>query len=185
MKPLCLFILSTAICGMSQIARAECGFSAEECKNPEVTAAAETPAPEAEGHSFLHKLLFYIPNRVLDVFDIVRLRVRVGPGVAVGVRATKVAQAYVGTYASVYAGLPGPRRRPLPKLPVGLESYNGVAVSLAEATASGGIGPDYSPTEFGISVHPLIFGLDIGLDPLEVVDFAAGILFVDIEDDDL
>ena len=50
--------------------------------------AAEPAAvePEQPKHGFGHKLLFYIPNRVLDVFDFVRLRVRVGPGLAVGAR---------------------------------------------------------------------------------------------------
>ena len=48
----------------------------------------QQPAPaERQGHSLAHTLLFYIPNRVLDAVDIVRLRVRVGPGVALGARA--------------------------------------------------------------------------------------------------
>jgi len=165
---------------------------AEDKAAPEAQAVAEAPKDKSpaveekdEGHSFGHKLLLYIPNRILDVLDIVRLRVRVGPGLAAGVRATKIAQAYVGTYASVYVGLPGPRLRPFPKLPVGLESYNGVALSVLDATASGGIGPDYSPTEFGFSVQPLIFGLDLGIDPWEILDFATGLLMIDLRDDDL
>ena len=138
-----------------------------------------------EGHSFLVGTLLYIPNRVLDLFDIVRLRVRVGPGIAVGARVTEVAQAYVGTYASVYAGLPGPRLRQTPKLPIGLESHNGASVSVVDATADGGIGPDYSPTEIGAGFQLAIIGIDIGIDPVEIVDFAAGILTIDLRDDDL
>jgi len=140
---------------------------------------------DQEGHSFIVGTLLYIPNRVLDILDIFRLRVRVGPGIAVGVRATKVAQAYLGTYASVYAGLPGPRLRSFPKSPVGLESNNGASLSVVDATVGGGIGPDYSPTEFGAGLHLAIIGFDFGIDPLEIVDFATGILTIDIREDDL
>jgi hypothetical protein len=142
-------------------------------------------AEDQDGHSFLVGTLLYIPNRVLDILDIIRLRVRVGPGIAVGVRATKVAQAYLGTYASVYAGLPGPRLRSFPKSPIGLESNNGVSLSVVDATVGGGIGPDYSPTEFGAGLHLGIIGFDFGIDPLEIVDFATGILTIDVREDDL
>jgi len=151
-------------------------------------ASEETPPPETvsePSHGFGHKLLFYIPNRILDVFDFMRLRVRVGPGFAVGVRATKLLSAFVGGYSSIYAGLPGPRLAPVVKWPIGLENYAGVGVSLADATAGGNFGPNYSNTEFEVSVHPLIIGFDIGVDPVEVLDLALGFLFIDIRGDDL
>lgn len=157
------------------------------CAEQPVQAASPSQqnATADTGNSLGHKLLLYVPNRVLDALDIVRLRARVGPGLAVGVRATKVASAYIGSYAAIYAGLPGPRLRPTVKLPVGLESYSGVDVSLAEATVSGGIGPDYSFTEFGLSVHLLLLGLDVGLDPWEVVDLVTGLVLIDLRGDDL
>jgi hypothetical protein len=127
----------------------------------------------------------YIPNRLLDVLDVVRLRVRVGPGLAVDARATKVASAFVGSYASVYVGLPGPRNRPLPKLPIGLESRTGVQASVADATISAGLDPDYGPAEIGLGVQALIVGVDVGVEPLEFVDLLAGIFFIDLTGDDL
>jgi hypothetical protein len=142
-------------------------------------------AKESEDHSFLVGAALYVPNRVLDLLDIFRLRVRVGPGVAAGVRATEVASAYAGTYASVYAGLPGPRLRQTPKLPVGLESHNGVSASVFDATADGGIGPDYSSTEFGGGIQAGILGLDFGIDPVEIADFVVGIFTLDLREDDL
>ncbi len=149
-------------------------------------APAPQPAPaEQQGHSLAHKLVFYIPDRVLDVVDIVRLRVRVGPGVALGARATEVFSGYLGSYASVYAGLPGPRLKPTVKLPIGFESLSGVGVSVANATISGGIGPDYSFTEFGVSAQLLIVGFDVGIDPWEIVDFATGLFTIDPRGDDL
>lgn len=149
-------------------------------------APAPQPAPaEQQGHSLAHKVLLYIPNRVLDALDIVRLRVRVGPGVALGARATELLSGYLGSYVSIYAGLPGPRQKPTVKLPIGFESLSGVGVSVANATISGGIGPDYSFTEFGVGAQVLIVGFDVGIDPWEIVDFAAGLATVDLRGDDL
>jgi hypothetical protein len=127
----------------------------------------------------------YIPNIVLDLFDVVRLRVRVGPGIAADVRATKLASVFVGSYGSVYAGLPGPRNRPEPKLPFGLESRSGVQVSVVDGTADSDIGPDYGPTEVGLGVQALIVGVDVGVEPLELLDFVAGIFFIDLRADAL
>ncbi len=138
-----------------------------------------------EGHSFLVGTLLYIPNRVLDLLDIFRLRLRVGPGLAAGVRATKVAQVYAGSYATVFAGLPGPRMRSTPKLPFGLESHSGASLSVIDATVDGGIGPDFSPTEFGAGLQLAIVGFEFGIDPVEIADFATGILTIDLRDDDL
>jgi hypothetical protein len=148
-------------------------------------AAEEQEARTTKSHGVLHKVAMYIPNRVLDVFDIVRFRVRVGPGVAVDARATKVVSAFVGSYASVYAGLPGPRNRPFPKFPIGLESRNGVQASVVDATVSGGIDPDYGPAEIGVGVQALIVGLDVGVEPLEIIDLLAGFLFINLTNDDL
>lgn len=149
--------------------------------------AIETAVMEQEEtkHGFGHKLLFYIPNRVLDVFDFVRLRLRVGPGIAVGVRVTKPISVFVGGYASVFVGLPGPRMAPVVKFPVGIENYSGIGVSLADATTKGKHGPGYSPTEIGAGFQLILFGLDFGLDPIEVLDLATGFIFIDIRGDDL
>ena len=138
-----------------------------------------------ESTSVTHKILLYIPNRIFDLLDIVRARVRVGPGIGVGVRVTKPLQLFVGTYTSVFAGLPGPRQDAEIPIPVGLESHNGADISLLEMSVDGGIGPDYSPAEIGVSAQVLIVGADIGFDPLEIVDFAAGLVFLDLVGDDL
>lgn len=145
----------------------------------------ETDQQESSEHSVLHKVILYIPNRVFDLIDIFRARIEVGPGLAAGARASKVAQAYVGTHSSVYFGLPGPRRSETIPLPFGLESHNGVALGPIDATANLWLGPEYSPTEVGATIHPFIFGIDFGIDPVEIADFAVGILGFDIRDDDI
>ncbi|MCC6932033.1 MAG: hypothetical protein IT292_02095 [Deltaproteobacteria bacterium] len=157
---------------------------AQETEEPTRDIQQEVEPEEDNDHSIAYTLLMYLPNRVLDAFDIVRARVRVGPGVAIGVRLTDVADFYLGSYVSIWAGLPGPRQRQLPRLPLGLESYNGVEISLAKATTGVGMDPAYSFSEVGISLQPLFCGFDVGFDPWEIVDFVGGIFFLDLADDD-
>ena len=155
--------------------------AADEFTTPHNQQQQEEARPE---HSVAHKVLLYIPNRVVDFVDIFRLRVRVGPGVAVGARATKYVQAYFGSYGALYAGLPGARRRVMPRSPIGLETNTGITVSVLDATIDGGFGPEYSPTEIGAGVHLAVVGVDVGIDPWEIVDFVAGIFTLGVRDDD-
>ncbi len=137
-----------------------------------------------EEHSFAHRVLWYLPNRFLDVTDLVRARLRVGPGAAIDARATKFIRAGLGSYLSVYAGLPGPRQRTTPRSPIGLEAYSGVSLSVAEASFKTGYEPDYSPSEVGIGFQLLILGIDVGIDPLEVGDLVTGLVGIDLVGDD-
>jgi hypothetical protein len=139
---------------------------------------------QGAGPSLVHRIALYVPNRVFDVLDLVRLRARVGLGTAVGVRATEAADFFIGSYAAVYAGLPGPRGRRIPRLPVGLESLSGVEVSAADLSSGFGAGPDYTATEFGLGFQAYLVGLDIGVDPMEAVDLVLGLLLLDLRDDD-
>ena len=66
---------------------------------------APTATPEKVEHGALHILLLYLPNRVLDILDVARLRARVGPGMAADVRVTKAGDLFLGTYASVDGGI--------------------------------------------------------------------------------
>lgn len=150
--------------------------------------AAPPEAAEAEeGASVAHRLLLYVPNRMLDLIDPVRLRARVGPGAAVGARVTELADLYVGSYAALWAGLPGPRGRgrSLPRLPVGVGHRTGVELGPADLAPGAGVGPDFTATEVGVELHPLLVGLQVGFDPMEIVDLAAGFLLLDPRDDDL
>ena len=135
-------------------------------------------------HSIFHQIILYVPNRILDLIDIARARVRVGPGVAAVVRITEYAQLNLGSYGAVFAGLPGPRMGVTPRLPLGMEVYTGAAFSVFEASVTGGVGPEYSPTEIGVGVHAGIIGADAGIDPVEIADFFAGFALIDLRDDD-
>lgn len=176
-------------CAATPAARAPLGASpwlsgALAGEGPPAAWQDEQPEAETSGGSVLYGVLLYIPNRILDVFDVVRARVRLGPGVAFDARATEYADFFAGTYGTVYVGLPGPRGRVLPRLPVGLESRTGIEVSVADATLEGPIGPDYGEFEFGLGLQVLLVGVDVGVEPVELVDLVLGFFTVDIENDD-
>jgi len=151
---------------------------------PESEAAGAPSAVHAaadEGHGVGHTLLFYIPNRIFDVFDIVRARVRVGPGFGFTARATELADVKFGSWVAIYAGIHGPRSEPSIPWPIGLETYAGVGVSVLEVEADE---LHYGRTEFGLGLHLLLVGFDLGLDPLEIADFAVGLFTLDLVHDD-
>lgn len=156
-------------------------------KNPATGTADSEPVgiEDEDSHSIWMKALLYLPNRVLDLFDIFRIRGRVGPGLAGDVRVTKFANIFAGTYVSAYAGLPGPRMRKIPRSPLGLESMNGVRLGILDGSTGLAMGPEYSPTEIGLGAHLGIVGADVGIDPMEIADFFTGIFLIDLRDDDL
>lgn len=120
----------------------------------------------------------------MDLLDIFRFRVRLGPGFAAGVRITDFGSFYCGDYYSVYAGLPGPRYPRLIRLPVGAECLRGVVFCGINATDDTLYGPEYGPTEVAAGLHLGLVGVDAGVDPMEFADFLSGFFFFDLEGDD-
>jgi hypothetical protein len=155
----------------------------------EATAPAESdpavaPAVKPARPSWGHRILWYLPNRMLDLFDMVRLRARAGPGIAINLRMTDHVNLYAGQYKSVYVGLPGPRRAPTWPTVVGFERERGLIVMGVDATDDWPDEPDYKPTEIVLGAHVLLVGCDIGVDPLEMADFLGGFIFRDPVKDD-
>lgn len=104
---------------------------------PPLIAAPNREAPlevETEKPAWGKRLLWYIPNRVMDLFDMVRLRVKAGPGLSAHVRVTDFASFYVGGHKTVYAGLPGPRYPASVRSPLGLERQKGLVVMGVDAS---------------------------------------------------
>ena len=149
---------------------------------PVALAKEVAPTPQ---HSFGHKVLFYVPNRFLDVVDLLRARLRGGPGLAFGLRATDYASIFAGSYNTYYLGLPGPRYPHRWRSPIGKEKYRGISVGKVDATDENPWEPDYTPTEFDLSLQLLILGVDLGTDPVEWWDLLAGVLTFDPRGDDL
>ncbi len=146
------------------------------------TSAAEATPEKKRDRSWIGAILFYLPNRVFDLTDIVRARVRLALGVAVQARATKLVSANVGSYGGLYAGLHGPRGKRRIPWPAGFEGYTGISASVAKV---GTDGPYYGPTEVGAGFQVLVFGVDLGVAPLEVLDFIVGFIGVDLRNDDI
>ena len=145
-----------------------------------VSALAEEA--ESSGKSFGHRLLFYIPNRIFDVFDLVRARVRVGPGLAVDARVTKYGDLYAGGYSTLFVGIHGPRTKPRIPWPIGFEARAGIkATSLADVATKG---PTYGYGEVGVGFQAAIVGVDVGADVVEVLDLVLGLFFIDLTGDD-
>ncbi|MFH0943757.1 MAG: hypothetical protein V2A76_01050 [Planctomycetota bacterium] len=80
-------------------------------------------------------ILLYLPNRVFDILDIVRARLRVGPGWSFSVRATELLDLnMVGAHATVFVGLRGPGHEPRIPWPFGVETMECLEASLADST---------------------------------------------------
>ena len=130
------------------------------------------------------RILWYAPNRVLDLLDIFRLRLRIGPGLAANFRITDFGAFYVGSYQSVYVGLPGPRHPHVLRPPVGLESLRGIVMAGVDATDDTPHGPEYGAAEIDVGLHLLLVGGEAGVDAVEIGDFLGGWIGMDPMEDD-
>jgi len=138
----------------------------------------EAGGEEASGGT-LKTILLYLPNRVLDLFDVLRFGVNVGPGVAAQAKATDAASATFVSRTSAGAGLQGLRHLPVM---FGVEAAAGVGPITGGGTA--GVGWYQSPTDVRLELHPLLAGAHAAVDPVEIADFLLGFLTLDLRDDD-
>ena len=146
---------------------------------------ADVPEGEgAERPSLGTRLLWYAPNRVMDLLDVFRLRLREGPCLAANFRMTDYGAFYVGRYDSIYAGLPGPRSPHRLRWPVGMESLHGAVIAGVDATDDTRHGPEYGAAEIDVGVQLLLAGAEAGVDAAEIGDFIGGLLLFDPRGDD-
>jgi hypothetical protein len=145
---------------------------------------AELEDEVKESQSVGMKLLLYLPNRVFDIFDIVRARVRIGPGLSIGARTTEEGVIKVGAYRSVWLGLHGSRGEPKVPWPVGLEGSQGNRVLFMGEVKPSPNAPNYEFDEIALSGQAAVAGAAVGFSISELFDFALGFLFIDISDDD-
>ncbi len=139
----------------------------------------EEPESEPES-SVLGTILLYLPNRVLDVAEIVRAGVNVGPGIGVDAEVTKLVGARAMTRTSAGVGYEGLRRIPIN---LSSEHYVGVGPLTPEASA----GPQWyrGPADVRAEVHLLLVGVHAAVDTFAILDFVVGLVGLDPEDDDL
>jgi hypothetical protein len=139
--------------------------------------AEESPAEDAPG--ILTRVVCYIPNRVLDFLDIIRLRAKVGPGLGAGVRVTDYTAFYAGSENSSWLGIPSERQAPW-----GRDQRHGLVLLGVDASDDLPHPPNYGTTEVGGSVHLVFVGVDAGIDLVELGDFFIGFFGLDPRGDD-
>lgn len=141
---------------------------------------AAAPAKERERYP----ILCYIPNRIFDVLDILRVRVRIGPGFSIGARATEAVDLFFGAHKTFYLGLRGSRGKAEIPWPAGLECNQGLEFSVADDTAEDVDKPVTDPLEVGVETQLLLVGVNVSVETLEILDLVTGLLFIDLRDDD-
>ena len=151
------------------------GFAQE---GTQKTDAGQTEVKASGGK---HPIICYLPNRIFDMLDIVRLRLRVGPGISIGARVTKLTNIFVGAHTSIFAGVYGPRGEALIPWPLGVENHAGADVSLLDASKAG---PYIAPLETGLEFQAGIIGISFGICPYEMLDLVTGLFFIDLQKDD-
>lgn len=137
------------------------------------------PEPRREGHGLIGTILWYIPNRVIDVFDMLRFGADVGPGIGLDGQATDALQARAIAQTSVGLGFQSLRHSPVQ---TGVQSALGVGPVGGDAQVGGWY---RSPTDIRLGAHAAIVGAHVAIDPVEIADFVLGFVFIDIRDDDL
>ena len=136
------------------------------------------PIEKGEGTPFWADVLLWLPNRILDLIDVFRIDVGVGPSFGAVARATKWGQI-------------GYRQMAPASLRVG--DFGRQIPFLLETSNEFGIGPAYVNSsdrhvcdgEFGLGADLLVAGAYGGVCVDEFADFIAGIFFIDLKDDDL
>lgn len=136
-----------------------------------------TLVEEKEGYPWWQDVLLWVPNRLADLIDVVKIDVGAGPAYGGVVRLTKYGQ--VGY-------------RSMSPTSVRVGNFGRKAPVLVESSNEFGVGPSYvnskdrkvCPGEFGVGADLLIVGAYGGICVEELVDFAAGLLFIDLMDDD-
>jgi hypothetical protein len=140
---------------------------------------AAEPEPGPSPVEVGHVVLMYLPNRVLDAFDMARAGVNVGPGIGVQLKATENAQVTFITRTSAGLGL-----QTLRHLPAYASIENVAGAGPLSAGSNLGLGWYQSPMDLRIELHPFIVGAHVAVEPKEIADFILGIFTVDISKDD-
>ena len=128
-------------------------------------------------HSWEVATLLYLPNRVLDLIDIFRVDVGIGPTYGGVIRVSKYFQSGRRSVApfSLRTGLRGR------KFPVFLEQQSEFGFGQQYLNS---VDRDITPAEVGVGLDMFIVGGYAGISFDEFVDFCVGIFGFDYKDDD-
>jgi hypothetical protein len=131
-----------------------------------------------DGTPWWKEVLYYIPNRVLDLIDVFRIDLGIGGSLGGVIRVTKYAQ--VGYRQMIPASFRvGDFGREFPVL---IESSNELGLSPAFKQSAD---RDVGDAELGVGADLVLVGAYGGIRLDELVDLLGGIFLIDIKDDDL
>ncbi len=150
------------------------------------------------------QLLLFLPDRLLDLLDVVTFDVHFGLGAFADVHVTRAIQASAGARATGGLGLHDHRSLGMKSLAeagvsvlvLGAQSYSGGLVGSSGARGAAGSSAGlHEPTDplyqsfldywaVGASVTAAIFGADIEFHPIQLADFVAGWFWIDFLRDD-
>ena len=135
---------------------------------------------EVREPSPLGTALLWLPNRVLDLAEVVRVGVDLGPGYGADFEATSLARFAVVRRDSLGIGWQGLRRWPVT---AGHDQYT--CVGPADRQVGFGYHWYRGPADLRLEAHPGIFGVHAAVDFYAIADFLLGIFTLDPEGDDL
>jgi hypothetical protein len=134
--------------------------------------------PQPSQQSLGYKLLMWVPNRFLDLWDVFKIDLGAGPSLGATVRLTRYVQVTSRKFApaSLRLGLMGRR------FPIMLESSDeqGVAPFIYQTSRQ----RDICSYEVGAGLELVLIGGYVGFCPEEIFDFLGGIFLIDLEQDD-
>jgi hypothetical protein len=125
------------------------------------------------------KIILYLPNRVLDAMDIVRLGVHVGPGIGLDARVTRFVQLAADTSADVGVAWQGRKGSPII-----LQVYNTTAIGPIRVGAGTGLRYRHTLSETSLTLNAGLVGFFAAYDSAEFIDFVLGWSTFDFKKDD-
>jgi hypothetical protein len=143
-------------------------------------ARAEPEAAERAGRSPLVSALLYLPSRLLDLGDLLRFGIDVGPGAGFDLQVTMLLQAKLMARTSLGVGYQGLRH-----LPVKAAVDASAALGPLGGSPSGGLGWYRSASDLRVELHLLLVGFHVAVDPVEWADLPLGVVGLDPAGDDL
>jgi hypothetical protein len=135
--------------------------------------------PISIGSNWEHSALYYFPNRLLDLFDVIRFGVDIGPGIGIDAAFSQHARFAAMYRHSLGLGYQTFRHQPMKNF--SMEQYN---ILGPHSYVLDGIAWYEQEWDFRLELHLLVVGAHACVNPFEIGDFFMGWFMVDPADDD-
>lgn len=175
----CLFTLSCLGCSSSTRGPEGALGLTGETYNAQLLLDPSMPDPGPMSHDMAHKAAFYFPNRILDLLDVARFGVDIGPGIGFDGCVTHYMRLAAMTRTSAGLGYQTFRHSPTK---FGHEEY----VVSGPQTFEVGLGNNWYQHMWDtrLELHLLIVGAHVAVNFAEIGDFFVGFAMFDPMNDD-